>query len=129
MWRSVLLAMHDDACVRPAPGTVPAPHARDYIQTTATGNAISRRAAIYGAAHIVLGGKCIVEHRAVIRGDLTRALRTDDTERSGTSMAISMGRYGCVGERAILRPPNKIYQGYVADHSRKALLLLSTAHR
>lgn len=108
-----------------APRTRPNP--RDYIQTAATGNALSRRAAIYGASNIVLGGKCIVEHRAILRGDLQRTVRADGDERA-SAVVIAMGRYGHVGEHAVLRPPHKTYKGYVVRLTQ-SLFLLSAAPR
>lgn len=97
--------------VAPPPDTP----AGDYIRTASTGNKISRRCAIYGAANIVLGGKCLIEHRATLRGDLTRAARA---QGSGSSVALLTGRYVCVGEGCVLRPPARTYQGYaVALHT------------
>lgn len=43
---------------------------------------------------------------AILRGDLRRST-------AGQHVVISMGRYCSVGERAIIRPPGKIYKGYV----------------
>ena len=81
----------------------------EYIRTASTGNKISRRCAIYGASNIVLGGKCLIEHRAVLRGDLTRPPRTP----ASGSVALATGRYVCIGEGSTLRPPAKTYQGCV----------------
>ncbi|WFD28573.1 nicotinate phosphoribosyltransferase [Malassezia nana] len=89
----------------PPPPDTPA---GDYIRTASTGNKISRRCSIYGAANIVLGGKCLIEHRATLRGDLTRATRA---QGSGSSVALMTGRYVCVGDGCVLRPPAKTYQG------------------
>jgi len=84
--------------------------AGEYIRTASTGNKISRRCAIYGASNIVLGGKCLIEHRATLRGDLSRPR----AQASGSSVALVTGRYVCVGEGSTLRPPAKTYQGCVA---------------
>ncbi|WFD21026.1 hypothetical protein MCAP1_003281 [Malassezia caprae] len=81
--------------------------AGEYIRTASTGNKISRRCAIYGASNIVLGGKCLIEHRATLRGDLARPR----AQASGPSVALVTGRYVCVGEGSTLRPPAKTYQG------------------
>ncbi|RSH86742.1 uncharacterized protein EHS24_005013 [Apiotrichum porosum] len=74
-----------------------------YIETD-TGNKVSRKATILGATNIILGGKSIIQTRAVIRGDLRRSA-------PGQHVVISMGRYCLVGEGAVLRPPGKIYKG------------------
>ncbi|KAL4400445.1 dynactin complex protein [Malassezia pachydermatis] len=96
----------------------PTPSARpgEYIQTTATGNKISRRAIIYGASNIVLGGKCTIHSDVMIRGDLTRVVRaTSDgsmpKNESSSSVVIVTGRYVSLGEGTVVRPPCKTYQG------------------
>lgn len=94
----------------PRAAAPPEAPAGEYIRTASTGNKISRRCAIYGAANIVLGGKCLIEHRATLRGDLTRASRTQGSQ---SSVALVTGRYVCVGEGSTLRPPAKTYQGCV----------------
>ncbi|WFD32614.1 nicotinate phosphoribosyltransferase [Malassezia sp. CBS 17886] len=108
----------------------------DYIYTAGTGNKISRRATIYGAANIVLGGKCILQHDVIVRGDLRRVVRvganvsadTGDAANSrvgASAVVVAMGRYGCVEHGAVLRPAYKIYQGHfsyfplrIGDHVR-----------
>ncbi|GMK57882.1 hypothetical protein CspeluHIS016_0407160 [Cutaneotrichosporon spelunceum] len=74
-----------------------------YVETD-TGNKVSRKATILGAQNIVLAGKSIIQTRAIVRGDLRR-------NQTGSYVVISMGRYCLLGERAILRPPGKIYKG------------------
>lgn len=116
---------------RPAPPTA---KPGEYIQTAATGNKISRRSVIYGASNIVFGGKCIVHTGAMIRGDLVRVIRSHSESRSrGTqsssdtssntapasvsSVIIVTGRYMCLEEACLLRPPAKTYHGYVRPYT------------
>jgi len=109
----------------------------EYIVTSATGNKISRRAAIYGATNIVLGGKCTIHARALIRGDLSRIVRVASADGdaraeagAASSVVIVMGRYGCVDVGAVLRPPAKTYQGCVCVRGlTQPVFLLSVAHR
>ena len=128
---------------RPAP---PAAKPGEYIQTAATGNKISRRSVIYGASNIVFGGKCIVHTGAMIRGDLVRVIRSHSESRSrgtqsssdassnaapasASSVIIVTGRYMCLVEACLLRPPAKTYHGYVPTlptiriHSRRTVSL------
>ncbi|KAL1411584.1 Dynactin subunit 5 [Vanrija pseudolonga] len=74
-----------------------------YIETD-TGNKVSRKATILGATNIVLGGKSIIQTRAIIRGDLRRSA-------PGQHVVVSMGRYCLISEGVVLRPPGKIYKG------------------
>jgi dynactin-5 len=84
---------------------------------------VSRKAVITGATNIVLGGKSVIQAGqsllllrangrrtdnlgAVLRGDLRRST-------AGQHVVISMGRYCSIGEGTIIRPPGKIYKGYV----------------
>ncbi|PWN29330.1 putative dynactin Arp1 p25 subunit RO12 [Jaminaea rosea] len=76
----------------------------EYIQTSHTLNRVSRKAVLHGTSNIVLGGKCIIHSGAMVRGDLKRAA-------SGSTIAISTGRYCVVGEGTVLRPPYKTYKG------------------
>lgn len=102
---------------RPAPPRL-AP--AEYIQTSVTGNKVSRRAVIYGAANIVLGGKCVIHHNAVLRGDLKRVVHARSGDEGGpasSSVVIVMGRYGLLQDACILRPPYKTHQGYVLRRS------------
>jgi len=88
---------------------------------------VSRKAVITGATTIILGGKSIVHTGqsrdptrfpfrgselicgpgAILRGDLRRST-------AGQHVVISMGRYCSVGEGAIIRPPGKIYKGFIS---------------
>lgn len=96
------------------PRTAPRAEPGEYIQTATTGNKISRRSYIYGAANIVLGGKCIVHTGAMIRGDLIRVVRASAEARTASSVVVVTGRYMCMDDGSVLRPPAKTYQGYVA---------------
>nr|CDI56359.1 probable dynactin Arp1 p25 subunit RO12 [Melanopsichium pennsylvanicum 4] len=58
-------------------------HPNEYVQTALTGNRVSRKATILGSQNIILGGKCIIQHGAIIRGDLKRI--TPSSHASGTA--------------------------------------------
>jgi dynactin-5 len=106
-----------------------------YLYTTNTHNKVSRQAKIVGSANIMLGGKVIIHPRAVIRGDLARAVRVPNAttavpgpgpgagagegvsqtvlpEPKGVErITISTGRYCVIGEGVVLRPPWRVYKG------------------
>lgn len=70
----------------------------EYIETD-NGNRISRKSGIQGSQFIVLGGKSIIEHEAVIRGDLHRP--------DSKSHIIAIGRY-CIMDRSCnIEPPSR----------------------
>lgn len=107
MWRSA-----------PPPRAAPPPFVpAEYIETGGTGNKVSRRAAIYGANNIVLGGKCVLHHGATIRGDLKRIVHATDAPQS-SNVVVVVGRYGILGERCTVRPPYKTHHGCVAGVPR-----------
>ena len=90
----------------------------EYIQTALTGNKVSRKATILGSQNIVLGGKCIIQHGAIIRGDLKRVTSFAASSASGgtqtqqsQSVAIFVGRYCLLAESSVIRPPYKTYKG------------------
>jgi dynactin-5 len=98
---------------------------------TDSGNIISRSAKIYGPQNIVINGRSVVEKKCVIRGDLRRLIATTATVKddkgtvttgqtavaaaslAGSATAVMAGRYLSLGESTILRPPGKLYKGYV----------------
>ena len=90
-------------------------HPNEYIQTAMTGNKVSRKATILGSQNIILGGKCIIQHGAIIRGDLKRI--TSSTAAAGSqaqqtqSVVILFGRYCLLAESSVIRPPYKTYKG------------------
>lgn len=93
-------------------------HPNEYIQTALTGNKVSRKATILGSQNIILGGKCIIQHGAIIRGDLKRITSTAASASSGSSqtqqaqsVAIFIGRYCLLAESSVIRPPYKTYKG------------------
>jgi len=53
------------------------------------------------------GSELICGPGAILRGDLRRST-------AGQHVVISMGRYCSVGEGAIIRPPGKIYKGFIS---------------
>lgn len=89
----------------------------EYVQTALTGNKVSRKCTILGSQNIILGGKCIIQHGAIIRGDLKRiSASTTPAQQPGQqqqaqSVAIFLGRYCLLGEASVLRPPYKTYKG------------------
>ena len=93
-------------------------HPKEYIQTAMTGNKVSRRATILGSQNIILGGKCIIQHGTIIRGDLKRiAASSTSSSAAGAqpqpaqSVAIFIGRYCILAESSVVRPPYKTYKG------------------
>lgn len=105
-------------------------HPAEYIQTAGTGNRVSRQAVILGSQNIVLGGKCVIHHGAVIRGDLKRrdllpaaasaptaagqgqpAQQRGGGSSGASSVSVSCGRYCVLGERSVVRPAYKTYKG------------------
>ena len=81
--------------------------ADQYIYTK-SGNKISRYGVLIGKERIrFMGGKSIIEHRAVIRGDLG---------------VVNFGVYCLIGENAVIRPPDKRFKGCVnAAQQRREL--------
>ncbi len=86
-------------------------------------NKVSRKATILGSSNIILGGKCIIHHGAMLRGDLKRHVAPPPPEQQAKMTAaqlaqyqkggvvISAGRYCIFGEGSIIRPPYKTYKG------------------
>lgn len=110
----------------------PTPSVRgEYIETE-TGNKISRRASILGPKHIILAGKCVIQHDVVIHGDLVRPSQpshsskpsissTDpsppaskDNSKDASSSAgtsIHLGRYVFLSPSVVLHPPSHLRSG------------------
>lgn len=90
-------------------------HPNEYVQTAMTGNKVSRKATILGSQNIILGGKCIIQHGAIIRGDLKRIPASSTTAVSQSqpaqSVSIFIGRYCILAESSVIRPPYKTYKG------------------
>lgn len=93
-------------------------HPNEYIQTAMTGNKVSRKATILGSQNIILGGKCIIQHGAIIRGDLKRIIASSSSSSAAggqnqptQSVAIYIGRYCLLAESSVIRPPYKTYKG------------------
>lgn len=91
-------------------------HPNEYIQTALTGNKVSRKATILGSQNIILGGKCIIQHGTIIRGDLKRISPSTAAAAAGSgqqaqSVAIFIGRYCLLAESSVIRPPYKTYKG------------------
>ncbi|ETS60769.1 hypothetical protein PaG_04677 [Moesziomyces aphidis] len=96
----------------------------EYIQTALTGNKVSRKATILGSQNIILGGKCIIQHGAIIRGDLRRIVASSTSSSTGSgqqtqSVAIFIGRYCLLAESSVIRPPYKTYKGVFSYYPMK----------
>lgn len=110
--------------VPPVNDSVPTFNVSEYVQTQGTGNRVSRKAVILGSQNIILGGKCIIHHNVIIRGDLKRrdllaadaadgeaqARKQSGQQQPGT-VAVSCGRYCTFGEGSVIRPAYKVYKG------------------
>lgn len=97
---------------------VTSPNPNEYIQTAMTGNKVSRKATILGSQNIILGGKCIIQHGTIIRGDLKRITASSSTSTANAgqsqptqSVAVYIGRYCLLAESSVIRPPYKTYKG------------------
>lgn len=94
-----------------------------------TGNRVSKRSIILGSQNIILGGKCIIHHAALVRGDLKRSATTTTASTSSSTstqpnnppsaVVITMGRYCVVGEGSVIRPAYKTYKGSVERRERE----------
>lgn len=101
---------------------LPAPPAfvpDDYIVTAVSGNKVSRRAVIYGAESVVLGGKCVIHAGAIIRGDLRRSPRAP-----AANAVMILGRYNVIRAGVVVRPPYRLTQGCVGAHRQLGYLTL-----
>lgn len=93
----------------------------EYIQTALTGNRVSRKAVILGSQNIILGGKCIIHHGVIIRGDLKRIMpptkdgeqqkQQQQQQQQGNAVVVAIGRYCTLGEGCVIRPSYKTYRG------------------
>ena len=104
----------------PINDTVPTYNPGEYVITAVTANRVARSAHISGSSNIMMGGKCIVHSKAIIRGDLTRrektvseasAERSNDMRSSSSPfIAVNCGRYCIFGENCVIRPAYKVYK-------------------
>jgi dynactin 5 len=79
-----------------------------------TGNKVSRRSQIIGTTNIILGGKTVIQAEVIIRGDLLRTYPpSNPSEKQGNTVAVAIGRYCFFSRGCELRPPGKLYKGYV----------------
>jgi hypothetical protein len=80
-----------------------------------TGNKVSRRSQIIGTTNIILGGKTVIQAEVIIRGDLLRTYPASNPneKQSGNQVAVAIGRYCFFSRGCELRPPGKLYKGYV----------------
>ncbi|SAM63678.1 probable dynactin Arp1 p25 subunit RO12 [Ustilago bromivora] len=101
-------------------------HPNEYIQTALTGNKVSRKATILGSQNIILGGKCVIQQGAIIRGDLKRiappstaSATTGGQAQQAQSVTIMIGRYCLLAESSVIRPPYKTYKGVFSYYPMK----------
>lgn len=82
-----------------------------------TGNKVARKATLVATQNIMLGGKTVIQAEAMIRGDLTRSLPSSSSsggsKPSGSNTAVQIGRYCFLSKGCCLRPPGKMYKGWV----------------
>lgn len=87
----------------------------EYIETE-TGNKVARKAALLGTQNIILGGKTVIQPEVLIRGDLIRTIQASTQSATGAApnnTAVSIGRYCFLSRGCCLRPPGRLYKGYV----------------
>lgn len=81
-----------------------------------TGNKVSRRSQIIGTTNIILGGKTVIQAEVIIRGDLLRTYPpSNPNEKQGNPVAVAIGRYCFFSRACELRPPGKLYKGFVGS--------------
>jgi hypothetical protein len=81
-----------------------------------TGNKVARKATLVGTQNIMLGGKTVIQPEVMIRGDLIRTIQASSQSASGAApnnTAVSIGRYCFLSRGSCLRPPGRLYKGYV----------------
>ncbi|KDN41781.1 dynactin, subunit p25 [Tilletiaria anomala UBC 951] len=103
----------------------------EYVTTAGSQNKVSRKATILGSSNIVLGGKCIIQHGVIIRGDLKRPVPppppAEQAKMSAAQLAqhqkggvvISAGRYCIFGEGCVIRPPYRTLKGVFSYYTLK----------
>ncbi len=65
----------------------------------------------------MLGGKTIIQPEVMIRGDLVRTIQPSSSGGSPNTTAVVTGRYCFLSRGCCLRPPGRIYKGYVPSQS------------
>jgi hypothetical protein len=95
-----------------------APRSNAELPRKETGNKVARKATLLGTQHIMLGGKTVIMADAMIRGDLARtAPSSGQANAPGSNTSVFIGRYCFLSKGCCLRPPGRIYKGYVAHQS------------
>lgn len=83
-----------------------------------TGNKVARKALLVGTQNIILGGKTVIQPEVMIRGDLIRSIPSSSSSGSSgaapNNTAVSIGRYCFLSRGCCLRPPGRLYKGYVS---------------
>jgi len=80
---------------------------------------VARKANLVGTQNIMLGGKTVIQPEAMIRGDLTRLNPPSSSSGAaapGSNTAVSIGRYCFLDRGCCLRPPSRMYKGYVVNY-------------
>lgn len=81
---------------------------------------MARKANLVGTQNIMLGGKTVIQPEVMIRGDLIRTVQASSQSASGAApnnTSVSIGRYCFLSRGCVLRPPGRMYKGYVSDVS------------
>ena len=81
---------------------------------------MARKATLVGTQNIMLGGKTVIQPEVMIRGDLIRTIQASSQSATGAApnnTAVSIGRYCFLSRGCCLRPPGRLYKGYVCASS------------
>jgi dynactin-5 len=92
----------------------------EYIETD-TGNKVARKATLVGTQNIMLGGTTVIQPDVMIRGDLIRTIQASSSAGGAApnNTAVSIGRYCFLSRGSCLRPPGRLYKGYVLAVPRR----------
>jgi dynactin-5 len=73
-----------------------------------------------GTQNIMLGGKTVIQPDVMIRGDLIRTIQASSAGGAApNNTAVSIGRYCFLSRGSCLRPPGRLYKGYVLAVPRR----------
>lgn len=61
----------------------------------------------------MLGGKTVIQQEVMIRGDLARTASSSSGGAPANNTAVAIGRYCFLSKGSCLRPPGRMYKGYV----------------
>lgn len=77
----------------------------------------------------MLGGKTVIQQEVMIRGDLARTASSSSGGAPANNTAVAIGRYCFLSRGSCLRPPGRMYKGYVSTPSLSASRPSSTDPR